>query len=153
MLSSLGGGAAGCARPRQWRRWRRWRRWRGPGGPGVPPAQAGPHLVCRHRKVWMGKGMPRPPSCSWPSELFLFTMMVAPGSLTAGPSVGSSAAASSSSSSSRGSPQLSSPPSLRQSRLSPPHPASLYPPPLPLRGTWLREVGRAEEQEQGGGAP
>lgn len=33
------------------------------------------HLVCLQRKVWMGKGMPRPLSCSWPSELFLFTMV------------------------------------------------------------------------------
>lgn len=96
------------------------RLWRGLSGssggrqtraaPGAPPAQGGPrralcapHLVCRHRKVWIGKGMPRPLSCSWPSELFLFTMMVAPGSPSAGPSAGSALAtpASSSSSSSR----------------------------------------------------
>lgn len=78
----------------------------------------------------MGKGMPRPLSCSWPSELFLFTMMVAPGSPTAGPRAGSSlAAASSSSSSSRCSPQLSSPSSPRQSRLSPP--GSRVPLPFP----------------------
>ena len=107
--------------------------WRGlsssdhnPGGPRSAPspgrprcALCAPHLVCRHRKVWMGKGIPRPLSCSWPSELFLFTMMVAPGSPTAGLSAGSSLAAAPASSS-LCSPQLSSPPSPRQSRLSPP---------------------------------
>jgi hypothetical protein len=80
----------------------------------------------------MGRGMPRPPSCSWPSELFLFTMMVAPGSPTAGPSAGSSlAAAAAASSSSRRSPQLSSPPSPRQSWLSPPRSPVSRPGPHP----------------------
>ena len=120
--------------------------------PGAPPAQGGPrcvlcapHLVCRHRKVWMGKGMPRPLSCSWPSELFLFTMMVAPGSPTAGPSAGSSLAAAASSSSSC-SPHLPPPPpppprvSAAPLR---PDPASLSPSPAPPRA-WNMAAGGGE---------
>lgn len=112
-----------------------------------------PHLVCRHRKVWMGRGMPRPPSCSWPSELFLFTMMVAPGSPTAEPSAGSSPAAAASSS--RCSPQLSSPPSPRQRRLSsPPAPGSRpFPQPSPrAEHGWWRRGGPEERRGAEGGA-
>ncbi|MEJ1271986.1 hypothetical protein NN561_002834 [Cricetulus griseus] len=66
----------------------------------------------------MGSGMPRPPSCSWPSELFLFTMMVAPGSPTAEPSAGSSPAAAAASSSTSHCGQRPAPggPAAEQSR-------------------------------------
>ena len=142
--------------------------WRGlsssdhnPGGPRSAPspgrprcALCAPHLVCRHRKVWMGKGIPRPLSCSWPSELFLFTMMVAPGSPTAGLSAGSSLAAAPASSS-LCSPQLSSPPSPRQSRLSPPW--SPVPLPFPRPSSSVehgcrRRGGLEEPRSEEGGA-
>lgn len=97
-----------------------------PGSPGSaltqgssPSPPCAPHLVWRHRKVWMGRGMPRPLPCSWPSELFLFTMMVAPGSWAAPRALSLLAAASCS-------PQLSSPPSPRL-----PPPGSPFPRPSP----------------------